>query len=139
MLFRSGASAQLTDQKLTELCDALYDEADGPTFGDGELKIAFSMLSLTPDVWQKLNAAWNKNYGDKGSLYDFCVSSELSGDLAVLVDGYLGGIAGVGPLANSVQSIKNNLEKGAIPAGEAKPVKESTVITSFSDFLKVRR
>ena len=56
--------------------------------------------------------------------------------------GYLGGIAGVGTLANQVQTIKNNLEKGAIPAGEsgeAKPVKESTVITSFSDFLKVRR
>lgn len=134
----AGASGQMDDTKLTELCDALHKEAKGYTGGDGELKIAFAMLSLTPDVWQRLNAIWNKNYGEEGTLYDYCVSSELSGDLAVLVDGYLGGIGGVGPLANSVQTIKNNLEKGAVPAAEAQPVKEQAVITSFADFLKAR-
>ena len=134
----AGASGQMDDKKLTEMCDELHKEAKGYTGGDGELKIAFAMLSLTPDVWQRLNATWNKNHGEEGTLYDYCVSSELSGDLAVLVDGYLGGIGGVGPLANSVQTIKNNLEKGAVPAAEAQPVKEQAVITSFADFLKAR-
>ena len=133
----AGSSGQLDDKKLVQLCDELRKEAKGYTGGDGELKIAFTMLSLTPETWIKLNDAWNKNNADDGTLYDYCVSSELSGDLAVLVDGYLGGIAGVGELSGSIQSIKDNLEKGAVAPAE--PIKESigfTRLKTFNDFYK---
>ena len=138
----AGSSGQMDDKKFLQLCDELRKVAKGYTGGDGELKIAFTMLSLTPATWIKLNDAWNKNNAEDGTLYDYCVSSELSGDLAVLVDGYLGGIAGVGDLSGSIQSIKDNLEKGAVaPAAEpaAEPVKESigfTRLKTYSDFYK---
>ena len=136
---QAAGSAVLDEKTLTTFCDELHRLAKGYTGGDSELKIAFAMLSLTPETWKMVNDSWNKNYTEEGTLYAYCVSSELSGDLAVLVDGYLAGIGcNETDLTTKVQEIKTNLEKTAIPAAPqaAQATNESLKLKTFSNFLK---
>jgi hypothetical protein len=91
----------------------LRELAKGYTDGGAELQIAFMILSLNPQSAQLVLAQWNKNFGDEGTFYDYCISEELSGDLKSLVDGYWAGIANGGPLVQKVASIVGNMKSGS--------------------------
>ena len=91
----------------------IRDLAKGYTDGGSELQIAFMVLALNSQSAQLVLAQWNKNYGEEGSFYDYCISEELSGDLKSLVDGYWAGIANQGPLAQKVTGIVSNMKKGS--------------------------
>jgi len=141
----TGSNADISEDGINKLVNALYNEAKSGTFGytdaGAELKIAFLMLSLTPQTYALVDKAWKVSYGDKyGTLYDSCVAGELDGDLFDLVNGYLGSF-GIGELAGKVAELKANLAKPAStePAKPAKPVKESITqarLKTFNDFYK---
>jgi hypothetical protein len=74
------------------------------------------ILALNAQSAQLVTSTWSKNFGDEGEFYEYCVASELSGDLLSLVNGYWAGITGTGPLADEASKIKTNMKKGAAPA-----------------------
>jgi hypothetical protein len=94
-------------------CSQMRDLAKGYTDGADELQIAFMVLSLDPTSASLVNQIWEKNFGEDGSFYEYCIASELGGDLLSLVNGYWAGIAGGGPLADEVSKMSVNMQKGA--------------------------
>jgi hypothetical protein len=108
----SQVSTQITAEDAAFAFAAqIRDLAKGYTDGADELQIAFMILSLDPNSAKLVLAQWNKNFGDEGSFYNYCISEELSGDLKALIDGYWAGIAGEGPLVNQVQDIVSKMKK----------------------------
>jgi|694.fasta_scaffold01416_28 hypothetical protein len=97
-------------------CTQIREVAKGYTDGADELQIAFMILALNAQSAQLVTSTWSKNFGDEGEFYEYCVASELSGDLLSLVNGYWAGITGTGPLADEASKIKTNMKKGAAPA-----------------------
>ena len=138
----TGSNTDISEDCINKLVNALYNEAKSGTFGytdaGAELKIAFLMLSLTPETYALVDKAWTVSYGDKyGNLYKACVVDELDFDLFDLVNGYLGSF-GIGELAGKVAELKANLAKPA-STEPAKPVKESITqarLKTFNDFYK---
>jgi len=138
----TGSSTDISEDGINKLVNALYNEAKSGTFGytdaGAELKIAFLMLSLTPQTYELVDKAWTISYGDKyGNLYDSCVDGELDFDLFDLVNGYLGSF-GKGELAGQVAKLKANIAKPA-SAEPVKPIKESITqarLKTFNDFYK---
>ena len=138
----TGSNTDISEDGINKLVNALYNEAKSGTFGytdaGAELKIAFLMLSLTPETYALVDKAWTVSYGDKyGNLYKACVVDELDFDLFDLVNGYLGSF-GIGELAGKVAELKANLAKPA-STEPAKPVKESITqarLKTFNDFYK---
>lgn len=98
-------------------CTQIRELAKGYTDGAEELQIAFMILSLNPQSAQLVTATWNKNFGDEGEFYEYCVASELGGDLLSLVNGYWAGITGTGSLADEVAKISTNMKKGTAGSG----------------------
>jgi hypothetical protein len=104
------------------------------------------ITSLSPQTAVILQNVWSKNFGEDGDFYEYCVASEISGDMLSLCNGYWAGITGKGPLAGQVDKISQDMQKAPVEGGQQggqqggfTAVSEATVITSFSDFLKVRR
>ena len=114
----SGANVPVDQQIDSEsaayaYCTQIRELAKGYTDGAEELQIAFMILSLNPQSAEAVVSTWSKNFGDEGEFYEYCVSSELGGDLLSLVNGYWAGITGKGPLAGEVSKISTNMKKGA--------------------------
>ena len=138
----TGSAIDISEAGINKLVNELYNETKSGTFGytdaGAELKIAFLMLSLTPETYELVDKAWTISYGAKyGNLYESCVDDELDGDLFDLVNGYLGSF-GKGELAGKVAQLKANLAKSA-STEPAKPVKESITqarLKTFNDFYK---
>ena len=138
----TGSNSDISEDGINKLVNALYNEAKSGTFGytdsGAELKIAFLMLSLTPETYALVDKAWTISYGAKyGNLYNSCVVDELDFDLFDLVNGYLGSF-GIGELTGKVAELKANLAKPA-STEPAKPVKESITnprLKTFNDFYK---
>jgi len=103
-------------------CAQIRKLAKGYTDGAEELQIAFMVLSLDPTSAKLVNEVWSKNFNEEGSFYDYCIASELSGDLKSLVNGYWASIAGGGPLANAVNKMTISMQKGQ--AATTQPAKE---------------
>jgi hypothetical protein len=93
-------------------CSQIRELAKGYTDGADELQIAFMIMSLDPTTATLVKQVWEKNFGEDGSFYEYCISSELSGDLESLVNGYWAGITGEGPLADEVAKVSTNMQKG---------------------------
>jgi len=94
-------------------CVQIRELAKGYTDSADEFQIAFMILALDRQTVQVVLRIWEKNFSDKGSFYEYCVSSELGGDLRKLVNGYWAGITGSGPLADEVAKISVDMKKGA--------------------------
>lgn len=127
-------------------CTQIRELAKGYTDGGDELQITFMITSLSPQTAVILQNVWSKNFGEDGDFYEYCVASEISGDMLSLCNGYWAGITGKGPLAGQVDKISQDMQKAPVEGGQQggqqgafTAVSEATVITSFSDFLKVRR
>lgn len=127
-------------------CTQIRELAKGYTDGGDELQITFMITSLSPQTAVILQNVWSKNFGEDGDFYEYCVASEISGDMLSLCNGYWAGITGKGPLAGQVAKISQDMQKAPTEGGQQggqqggfTAVSEATVITSFSDFLKVRR
>jgi hypothetical protein len=97
----------------------LRELAKGYTDGGAELQIAFMILSLNAQSAPLVLAQWNKNFGDEGTFYDYCISEELDGDLKALIDGYWAAIANEGPLVQKVATISGNMKTGTASTEEA--------------------
>lgn len=127
-------------------CTQIRELAKGYTDGGDELQITFMITSLSPQTAVILQNVWSKNFGEDGDFYEYCVASEISGDMLSLCNGYWAGITGKGPLAGQVDKISQDMQKAPVEGGQQggqqggfTAVSEATVITSFSDFLKARR
>jgi hypothetical protein len=127
-------------------CTQIRELAKGYTDGADELQITFMITSLSPRTAAVVQQVWSKNFGEDGDFYEYCVASEISGDMLSLCNGYWAGITGGGPLAGQVDKISQDMQKAPAQGGQQggqqggfTAVSEATVITSFSDFLKARR
>jgi hypothetical protein len=127
-------------------CTQIRELAKGYTDGGDELQITFMITSLSPQTAVIVQNVWSKNFGEDGDFYEYNVASEISGDMLSLCNGYWAGITGKGPLAGQVDKISQDMQKAPVEGGQQggqqggfTAVSEATVITSFSDFLKVRR
>lgn len=94
-------------------CTQIREVAKGYTDGADELQIAFMIMSLDATTANLVKQIWEKNFGEDGSFYEYCVASELSGDLESLVNGYWAGITGEGPLADEVAKVSTNMQKAS--------------------------
>lgn len=127
-----------------QFCTQIRELAKGYTDGGDELQITFMITSLSPQTAAVVQQVWSKNFGEDGDFYEYCVASEISGDMLSLCNGYWAGITGKGPLAQQVNKISQDMQKAPAQGGQGgqqggfTAVSEATVITSFADFLKAR-
>jgi len=125
-------------------CTQIKELAKGYTDGSNELQITFLITSLSPKTAQAVMQSWSKNFGEDGDFYEYCVTSEISGDMLSLCNGYWAGITGSGPLAAQVDKISQGMQKEASQAdqggtGGFTAVRESinfTRLKTFNDFYK---
>jgi len=125
-------------------CTQIKELAKGYTDGSNELQITFMITTLSPKTAQAVMQSWAKNFGEDGDFYEYCVSSEISGDMLSLCNGYWAGITGSGPLAGQVDKISQGMQKEASQAdqggtGGFTAVTESinfTRLKTFNDFYK---
>ena len=127
-------------------CTQIKELAKGYTDGANELQITFMITTLSPKTAQAVMQSWAKNFGEDGDFYEYCVSSEISGDMLSLCNGYWAGITGSGPLAAQVDKISQGMQKEASQAAQGgtggggfTAVNESinfTRLKTFNDFYK---
>jgi hypothetical protein len=119
-------------------CTQIKDLAKGYTDGANELQITFMITTLSPKTAQAVMQSWSKNFQEDGDFYEYCVASEISGDMLSLCNGYWAGITGTGPLAAQVEKISQGMQKEASQAAQGGTGGGFTAVTESINFTRLK-